>query len=135
MAARFLLDSDICVYALSGRHPEVVRTLDRKLPGQVAVSVIALGELLAGAERSSDPGAAQRRIAALTSVATVLPLPPEAASHYGTIRAGLDDTGRPIGPNDLWIAAHARAGQLILVTNNTNDFRSVRGLRLENWAR
>ncbi|HEY5667141.1 MAG TPA: type II toxin-antitoxin system VapC family toxin [Gammaproteobacteria bacterium] len=134
MAARFLLDSDICVYALSGRHPEVVRTLDRKLPGQVAVSVIALGELLAGAERSSDPGAAQRRIAALTSVATVLPLPPEAASHYGTIRAGLEDAGRPIGPNDLWIAAHARAGQLILVTNNQREFKRVKGLRVENWA-
>src|SRR5690606_28782938 len=48
MAARFLLDSDICVYLLSGRHPNLVRTFDRKLPRQVGVSVIVMGELLAG---------------------------------------------------------------------------------------
>ena len=134
MAARFLLDSDICVYALSGRYPQVVRTLDRKLPGQVALSVIALGELLAGAEKSSDPGAARQRIAALTSVATVLPLPPDAASHYAAIRTGLEGAGRPIGPNDLWIASHARAERLILVTNNQREFKRVKGLKVENWA-
>lgn len=134
MAARFLLDSDICVYALSGRHPQVVRTLDRKLPGQVAVSVIAFGELLLGAAKSSDPRAARQRIAALTRIAAVLPLPPEAAQFYGTIRATLEQSGTLIGPNDLWIAAHARAEKLILVSNNQREFKRVKGLRVENWS-
>lgn len=134
MAARFLLDSDICVYALSGRHPKIVRALDCKLPGQVAVSVIALAELLAGAEKSGDPRAAKERIAALTSVATVLPLPEEAAEHYGTIRAELEQSGKPIGPNDLWIASHARSEKLILVSNNEREFKRVKGLKVENWA-
>lgn len=134
MAARYLLDSDICVYMLSGRHPNIVRTFDRKLPGQVAVSVVAIGELLAEAEKSRDPLAAKERIAALSSVASVLPLPPEAAEYYGTIRAALERAGTPVGPNDLWIASHAQAERLILVTNNEREFKRVKGLKVENWA-
>jgi tRNA(fMet)-specific endonuclease VapC len=134
MAVRYLLDSDICVYALSGRHPSLVRTLDRKLPGQVTVSVIVLGELLAEAARSRNAVVARQRIAALTSVADVLPLPPEAAEHYGAIRSGLELSGSPIGPNDLWIAAHARAEGLTLVTNNLREFKRVNGLRVVNWS-
>jgi len=134
MAVRYLLDSDICVYALSGRYPKVVRTLDRKLPGQVAISVIVLGELLAGAARSQNAGAAQQRIAALTNVAEVLSLPPEAAEHYGAIRSGLELRGSPIGPNDLWIASHAKAEGLTLVTNNLREFKRIKGLKLVNWA-
>lgn len=133
MAARYLLDSDICVYMLSGRHPDLVRSFDRKPAGRVTVSVIAMGELLAGAEKSRDPRAAKDRIAALASVATVLPLPPDAAEHYGGIRAALERAGTPIGPNDLWIAAHAKAQKLTLVTNNEREFKRVKGLRVENW--
>ena len=134
MAARYLLDSDICVYALSGRHPKIVRALDRRLPGQVAISVIALGELLTGAAKSSDAHAAKQRIEALISVADVLPLPAEAAEYYANIRSELERTGSPIGPNDLWIAAHARAVGLTLVTNNEREFKRVKGLKLVNWA-
>lgn len=134
MAVRYLLDGDICVYALSGRHPKVVRALDRRLPGQVTVSVIALGELLAGAAKSSNAAAARQRIAALTSVADVLPLPPEAAEHYGNIRSELERTGALIGPNDLWIAAHAKAEGMTLVTNNVREFKRVKGLKVVNWA-
>ncbi len=134
MAARYLLDSDICVYMLSGRHPNLVRTFDRKLPGQIAVSVIVMGELFAGAEKSRDRLAAKQRIAALASAATVLPLPPEAAEHYGSIRATLERAGTPIGPNDLWIASHAKVEKLILVTNNEREFKRINGLKVENWA-
>lgn len=134
MAIRYLLDTNICVYALSGRYPNVVRVLDRKLPGQLAVSVIALGELFAGAQKSSDPQAAKQRIAALTRVTAVLSVSPEAAEHYGSIRSELERSGTPIGPNDLWIASHAKAEKLILVTNNEREFKRVKGLRVENWA-
>lgn len=134
MAVRYLLDSDICVYALSGRHPKVVRALDRRLPGQVAISVIALGELLTGAARSNDTQAARQRIAALISVADVLPLPPDAADHYAAIRSELERSGKPIGPNDLWIAAHAKAEGMTLVTNNEREFKRVKGLKLSNWT-
>lgn len=96
--------------------------------------MIALGELLPGAEKSTDPVAAKKRIAALTSVVTALPLPPEAAEHYGVIRSALERSGALIGPNDPWIAAHARAGKMVLVTHNEREFKRVKGLRTANWA-
>jgi len=61
-------------------------------------------------------------------------LPETAAEAYGTIRAELERKGQMIGNNDLWIAAHAKAAGLTLVTNNEREFRRVRGLRVENWA-
>jgi tRNA(fMet)-specific endonuclease VapC len=63
-----------------------------------------------------------------------LPLPEAAAETYGTIRFQLAAKAEMIGNNDLWIAAHAVASGLILVTNNEKDFRRVRGLKLQNWA-
>jgi len=57
------------------------------------------------------------------------------AAIYGHIRAELSVPGRVIGPNDLWIAAHALAENLVLVTNNGREFRRVKGLKIENWAR
>jgi tRNA(fMet)-specific endonuclease VapC len=57
-----------------------------------------------------------------------------AAEAYGTIRAELETKGEIIANNDLWIAAHAIALKLTLVTNNEKEFRRVRGLKLQNWA-
>ncbi|MEY3613274.1 MAG: hypothetical protein RJB14_2996, partial [Pseudomonadota bacterium] len=54
--------------------------------------------------------------------------------HYGAIRAALEKQGRPIGINDLHIAAHARSEGLVLVTNNTSEFERVPALELENWV-
>ena len=54
--------------------------------------------------------------------------------HFGQIRAELTRLGQRIGPYDLMIAGHARSRGLILVTNNTNEFERVAGLRLENWV-
>lgn len=64
----------------------------------------------------------------------VLALPEQAGEHYGLIRAALERKGRPIGNNDLWLAAHARAAELVLVTNNTREFARVDGLDVENWV-
>lgn len=55
-------------------------------------------------------------------------------AHYGKIRAKLEQAGQPIGNNDLWIAAHAKAGGWILVSNNEREFKRVPGLKVENWV-
>jgi tRNA(fMet)-specific endonuclease VapC len=64
----------------------------------------------------------------------VEPLPKRAGEDYGDIRAALESGGTPIGNNDLWIAAHARAAGLTLVTNNEREFRRVEDLEVENWV-
>lgn len=133
MSARYLLDSDVCIYALSGRHPAVTARFDRLGAGEAVISAIAYGELLFGASKSKDTAAAGARLTALTLVASLAPLPLEAAGHYAEIRRHLEAAGTPIGGNDLWIAAHARAAGLVLVSNNEREFRRVPGLEVENW--
>jgi tRNA(fMet)-specific endonuclease VapC len=62
-------------------------------------------------------------------------LPGDAGRSYGALRAELEVDGRVIGNNDLWIAAHAKAAKLILVTNNEREFQRVSGLEIQNWAK
>ena len=99
------------------------------------MSVITYGELIWGAEASSKVRENLKRLRAFARLVTPLDLPSDAAEHYGKIRAALQKKGTPIGPNDLWIAAHARAAGLILVSNNEREFRRVPRLKVENWAR
>jgi tRNA(fMet)-specific endonuclease VapC len=133
MSARYLLDADVCIYALSRRYPQVSARFDRLRTGEAVISAVAYGELLFGASKSSDVAAAGARLTALTLVAGLAPLPLGAASHYAQIRRHLEAAGTPIGANDLWIAAHARAAGLVLVTNNEREFRRVPGLDVESW--
>lgn len=58
----------------------------------------------------------------------------ESHSALRRIRAALEKWGRPIGVNDLHIAAHARSEGLVLVMNNTSEFDPVPALELENWV-
>jgi tRNA(fMet)-specific endonuclease VapC len=74
------------------------------------------------------------RLGSLVSFLPVMPLPESAAREYGEIRAVLESKGMVIGGNDLWIASHAKASGLILVTNDGGEFKRVPGLKLQNWA-
>jgi tRNA(fMet)-specific endonuclease VapC len=134
MSLGYLLDTNICIYALSGRYPRVQQRIDRHAPGRIATSVIVYGELQFGIAKSARREDAQLRLDAFMQIVNVLPLPFEATEHYGDIRALLAKRGTPIGGNDLWIAAHARAANVTLVTNNIGEFERVPGLRLANWA-
>jgi tRNA(fMet)-specific endonuclease VapC len=134
MATRYLLDSDICIFAMKHRPPALLRRLDRSAPVS-AISVIVYGELWFGRTVGSHGDAASANLAALLESIEVLSLPVEAGTHYGAVRAALESAGTPIGTNDTWIAAHALADNLTVVTNNEREFRRVAGLRVENWSR
>ena len=73
------------------------------------------------------------RVESLLESLEVLPLDRETNRHYAEIRLHLDRTGRPIGPNDLLIAAHALALDLTLVSDNVEEFARIPRLTLENW--
>jgi tRNA(fMet)-specific endonuclease VapC len=134
MPARYLLDTDTCIYFLRRREPRIVRRLQAHAH-HAAISVITLGELEFGRAGSSDPESVREAIDLLTGSFEVAPLPAAAAEPYGRVRAALRARGTPIGQNDLWIAAQALAADLILVTNNEKEFRRVPGLKVQNWAR
>jgi tRNA(fMet)-specific endonuclease VapC len=87
-----------------------------------------------GAEKSTQRAAALEKLQDLVSFLPALPLPETAAQTYGAIRARLEQPGEIIGNNDLWIAAHASAAGLILVTNNEREFSRIPGLKVQNWT-
>ena len=132
---RYLLDTNICIYIRRKRPPALQERFEKLEPGDVGISVVTYGELAYGAAKSTEPERATAALERLTQLLQVLPTPEDAGRIYGTIRAALAVKGSPIGPNDLWIAAHAMAAGLILVTNNEREFKRVKGLKLENWAK
>lgn len=133
--ARFLLDTNILIYIRQKRPQEVLRRFTRLQSGEAALSVVTYGELLYGVERAESKAAARATLDEVVSLIPVLPLPVDAGQTYGRIRAFLSLKGQVIGNNDLWIAAHAVAADLTLVTNNLREFSRVPGLKVENWAK
>ncbi len=134
MVTRYLLDTDTCIYLRRRRPESVIRRFAKLEMGEAAISVVTFGELSYGVEKNAQSSVSLERLAELTTLLAVLPLTSEAAKTYGMIRAELERSGRLIGSNDLWIAAHAKAEGLTLVTNNQKEFRRVRGLKLQNWV-
>jgi len=130
----YLLDTNICIYIRQEKPEAVLRRFRKLRPGEAALSVITYGELLYGAAKSAHRAAALERLRDLVRLLPALPLPESAADAYGAIRAELETKGEMIGNNDLWIAAHAVASGLTLVTNNEREFRRVRALKVQNWA-
>jgi tRNA(fMet)-specific endonuclease VapC len=135
MQPRFLLDTNICIYIRQQKPPEVLARFKRLKPGEAVLSVITYGELVYGVEKSRFREQAMVRLAELAALMPVMDLPSQAGQFYGAIRAALEAKGEIIGNNDLWIAAHAKAAGLMLVTNNEREFRRVEGLKTQNWVR
>lgn len=135
MGARYMLDTNICIYLRRNRPPEVTIRFRQMQHGDTVISAITYGELYYGAERSQQRTHALESLGRLASLLPVIPLPEEAATAYGEIRAALEARGEMIGGNDLWIAAHAKSAGLTLVTNNEREFRRVPGLKVQNWIR
>ena len=130
---KYLLDTDICIYLINERPKKVLDHFKRKAVSDIGISSISVSELSFGIAKS---GSARNR-----SALEVFLLPLEiiaydinAAMVYGEIRAGREGQGKPIGPLDMLIAAHALSQGVTLVTNNEKEFRRVNKLKVENWA-
>ena len=134
MDARFLLDTNICIYIRRQRPAGVLARFQRLKPGEAVLSVITYGELIYGVEKSQFHQQAIKQLAELAGLLPIMALPLQAGEFYGAIRAALESKDERIGNNDLWIAAHAKAAGLILVTNNEREFRRIQGVRVQNWG-
>lgn len=132
---RYLLDTNVCVDYLSGRYPALVAQVQSSAPDDLRLSSVVVGELRYGADRSAQPKANHSRIDSFVAEIECLDFDLQAAAIYGRVRAGLEAAGKPIGPNDMLIAAHALSRRLVLVTDNVGAFRRVKGLEVENWRR
>ena len=122
---KYMLDTNICIYAIKHKPPEVIKNFLKHNPDDMCVSSITYGELMHGVEKSQ---AVERNRAAITlflSSISILPFDNYAAEEYGKVRAELERKGTPIGPMDMLIAGHARSERLILITNTTREFFRV----------
>lgn len=130
---RFMLDTNLCIYAIKHRPPEVIAALRAHESAGLGLSSITVAELFFGVAKSGSA----RNFLALEQFLAPLELADfdrSAAAAYGPLRAALEAAGSPIGPLDTQIAAHALALGVTLVTNNTREFARVAGLRLANWV-
>lgn len=130
---RFMLDTDICVYVITNRHPALRDRFD-SLADALCISSITFGELWYGVENSLRREANATALKEFSDRLEVLAFSQEAAAHYGRVRADFKRAGIAVGYHDMLIGAHARSEGLILVTNNRREFDRIPGLRVENWV-
>jgi tRNA(fMet)-specific endonuclease VapC len=130
---QYLLDTNVCVDYLNGRYPNVIRRVQSLHPDELCVSSIVTAELRYGADRSKRARFNHARLDVLLSEVRAIAFDDSAARVFGRVRSQLEAKGKPIGPYDMQIAAHALSLSLTLVTDNRDEFSRVAGLKVESW--
>ena len=130
----YLLDTNICIYIINNR-PEYVRAKLKRIDNRaIYLSTISFAELQYGAYKSSRPQNSKQALLDFVKLFTFLDFTTEDAEAFGAIRAYLERKGTVIGAYDMQIAAQAMTRNLILITNNSREFRRIPLLKLENWV-
>jgi tRNA(fMet)-specific endonuclease VapC len=131
-AHRYLLDTNILSDLIRNPAGRVTAHLERLAEDEACTSIVVASEIRFGVVKRGSKRLAVQTERVLAELA-VLPLAHPVDRHYAEIRAHLARIGRPIGGNDLFIAAHARAFGLTLVTDNVDELSRVPDLVVENW--
>ncbi|HEX7323098.1 MAG TPA: type II toxin-antitoxin system VapC family toxin [Mycobacterium sp.] len=132
-SASFLLDTNIVSDLAHRPNGPVFEHIAEVGEDNVAISVVVACEIRFGLVKRGSRRLT-RRMNLILDQLTVLPLEPPVEDHYADIRLGLERAGTPIGPNDLLIAAHARALEMTVVTANAAEFSRVPDLRVVDWT-
>ncbi|MEM8675052.1 MAG: type II toxin-antitoxin system VapC family toxin [Cyanobacteria bacterium P01_G01_bin.67] len=130
---RFLLDTNICIYIIKQKPPEVLQRFNAYQVGDIGISAITVAELELGVQKSQFPSKNQQALTQFLLPLIVVDFERAAAIIYGDVRAKLEQQGTPIGSLGTLIAAHALSLEVTLVTNNVSEFNRVPNLQLENW--
>lgn len=129
----YFLDTNICIYFLKGLYPALLSKMLTTRPSDIKIPAVVKAELLYGAEKSLKRNENLQKVSSFLFPFEITPFGDSAAVYYSKIRAKLEISGSPIGPNDLLIAAGVLAENGILITNNTREFNRIPELFLENW--
>lgn len=130
----YLLDTNICIYAMKNSYSCLTQKLFQVLPSDIFVSSITLGELEYGCAKSRWGQRSRDVMHLFLSAYDVLPFDNEDATLWGSLRADLAAKGSHIGPYDIQLAAQSISKGLILVTHNTKEFERVPNIVLEDWT-
>jgi len=130
----YLLDTDICIYLINRKFPELNNRVYSSVFGSIAISSVTLAELEYGAALSLYPERNREALLLFAEHFEIIPFDPGDALYFGLIRALLRRSGTPIGPYDLQIASQCLNRKLTLVTHNTREFSRVPDLIVEDWV-
>ena len=129
----YLLDTNICIYAINKQSQRVVDTINSCATGNIALSAVSIAELEYGAAKSKNREKNRAALIKFTAPFRILPFDDKDAEYFGIIRAALEKQGKVIGVYDMQIAAQGLRHDLTVVTNNTDEFARVNNLKLANW--
>ncbi len=135
----WLLDTNTCIYLLTGNQPDYQRNILARLDAlprneRPLISSVVLSELQYGIRKSRWRKANQALLDEFLLDFDLSDYGARAAVFYGELRTDLEKRGKSIGPMDMMIAAHALSLDASLVTHNTREFARIKGLRLEDWV-
>jgi len=132
MTYRYMLDTNAVSDTIKNPTGRTAARLRDLPPDAACISIVTASELRFGARKASSARLWQK-ISDFVAFVPILSLEHPVEELYARIRTEVESVGRPIGPNDLFIAAHALALDLTLITANIREFSRVSGLRVENW--
>lgn len=130
----WLLDTNTCIYFLNQASERITRRFTQLSPSQIMLPAITVAELYYGAEKSKAQAKNRERVKQFVSTFEIVPFDEKACTTYAKVRYELERSGTPIGPMDLLIASISLTHNFILVTNNSQEFKKVKGIKLENWV-
>lgn len=129
----YLLDTNICIYLIKKRYPELQHRIEKEELFNIAISSVTVGELEYGIAKSKYPERNRELLYGFLAPFDIVPFNELDAENFGYIRAYLEKIGTPIGPYDLQIAAQCITRKTRLVTNNVKEFERIPNLIVENW--
>jgi tRNA(fMet)-specific endonuclease VapC len=129
---RYMLDTNIISDLIRNPQGKAAKRIAKVGEDNICTSIIVAAELRYGCAKSGSERLL-KTVEDLLGEIAVLPFDIPADAEYGGIRSALEAAGKPIGSNDLLIAAHACATGATVVTANTDEFKRIRGLKVENW--
>lgn len=129
----YLLDTNVCINVMNARHSNIEQRMRQCSPADIAICSIVKAELLYGARHSQRVEQNLQTLDAFFAPLQSLVFDDASAYHYGLVRSALQRQGKPIGANDMLIAAIALRHDATLITNNTSEFARVTGLRIDDW--
>ena len=131
---KYMLDTNICIYAVKKKFLRLSENMTAHAEDGLCISSIVKAEIEYGICKSSCPEKNRLAFEKFLKNISVFSFDESAAKEYGEIRAQLEKLGKPIGVNDLFIAAHCRALNYVLVTHNLKEFSRVKNLKIEDWT-
>lgn len=130
----YLLDTNICIFAIRRRPENVIRKLYEKSKEGLYLSSLTIAELEYGVENSQNIQGNRISLIKFMSIFNILNFDDTDAIPYGKLKATLKKTGQLIGPIDMLLAAQAISKKMVFVTNNTREFERIEGIVLEDWS-